>query len=65
MAKKSIPQLASNPLSPTEIVGADALSAIERKYLDEREDIIERGAAYSWRSAQPLPRSRITRMACS
>ena len=43
MAKKSIPQLASNPLAVTEVVGADDLSTTEREFLHEREKIIERG----------------------
>ena len=44
MTSKSIPKLSSNPLSVTEVVGADdRLSAPEREYLDEREKIIERG----------------------
>ena len=44
MARKSIPQLASNPLAVTEVVGADDLSATEREFLHEREKIIERGS---------------------
>ena len=44
MAKKSIPQLASNPLAVTEVVGADDLSTTEREFLHEREKIIERGS---------------------
>ena len=44
MAEKSIPQLASNPLAVTEVVGADDLSATERAFLHEREKIVERGS---------------------
>ena len=44
MAKKYIPQLASNPLAVTEVVGADDLSATERAFLHEREKIVERGS---------------------
>ena len=44
MTKKPIPQLASNPLAVTEVVGADDLSATERAFLHEREKIIERGS---------------------
>ena len=44
MTKKSIPQLASNPLAVTVVVGADDLTVVERIFLHEREKIIERGS---------------------
>lgn len=44
MSKKPIPQLATNPLAAMEVVGDDDLSAIESKFLREREEIIERGS---------------------
>ena len=43
MNTKTIPQLASNPLAVTEVVGDDGLTATEQEFLREREAIIARG----------------------